>query len=107
MVVHSKDIASRQGSSPFPFDFKYRAFQPAWKATSHRSNRIGNPPEKSAQRGQINTADFYFNFLVKKTWGAKKPRQHGRLQLFFEIGPAGFAGMVFDLLILAKSSESW
>jgi hypothetical protein len=68
--------------------------------------RNRNPAEKSAQRGQINTADLRFDFPVKKTCRAKKSCEQGRLRLFLKSGCAGCSEMVFDLLNVAKPSAS-
>jgi hypothetical protein len=108
--IHFKNITSGQKPPPFPFGLKYRAFRPAWKAASGCSmHRFGGEisTDKSAQRGQINTAGFHIDSRVKKMRRAKKSRGYGRLWPFGGTGPGGFSEMVFDLLIPAKPFASW
>jgi hypothetical protein len=63
--------------------------------------------EKSAQRGQINTADFSVWFPGQKIVECKKVPRMRAIAAFFEAGHAGSREMVFDLLVDAKPSPSW
>jgi hypothetical protein len=72
-------------------------------AGQHRAG----PTEKSAQRGQINTANWHFYFPVEKIVECEKVAQIRAIAAVFVAGRVGFREMVFDLLVDAKPSESW
>ncbi|MFZ1074163.1 MAG: hypothetical protein WAO21_12120 [Verrucomicrobiia bacterium] len=58
--------------------------------------------DKSAQRGQKNTACAQVDFPVKKNLALKKSRWHWRFQVFFAAGRTDCSGMVFYLLMPVK-----
>jgi hypothetical protein len=62
--------------------------------------------EISAAWAKINSR-FPFLFPGQKNRECEKAALARAILTFFQVGPAGFSGMVFVLLRVAKPSESW
>jgi len=100
-----KCAAPGQRLLPFPFASNIAHFIPLGKPL-HAPSLFRSPTDKSAQRGQKNTAGPHENFPTKINVTQKKSRWRWQLQLFSAAGQAGFGGMVFYLLIARKLFEA-